>query len=264
MICRKTKDGWLLISQPAHAWMAGALAAAWGNHRFAVPEPQEAVLLATHLHDIGWTELDAAPRLDKRGQPLQFLQTTLDETRLIWQHGVRIVELMDPFAGILVSMHAVTIYRRRLARVLASRVERTQIQRLIDAEALFQAKQQSRLGEHPTYQAFITPERLNVCYRWLRVCDLISLAALADVMPDQGAIEQVPGADWQNFEAIRYWRQEQFSLLLKPWPFDKSPLQVTVPARRLLQHHFSSPSVYAEALSQAASLPLTVTLSDGA
>jgi hypothetical protein len=54
MICRPHAAGWLFISQPAHAWMAGELATAWGNAQFALPTPREAVILATRLHDIGW------------------------------------------------------------------------------------------------------------------------------------------------------------------------------------------------------------------
>jgi hypothetical protein len=54
MITRPEGNGLLLISQPAHAWLAGKLAAAWGNGDFVRPWPFEAVILATRLHDIGW------------------------------------------------------------------------------------------------------------------------------------------------------------------------------------------------------------------
>ncbi len=91
MICRETPDGWTFIKQPAHAWMAGQLAGAWKNGNFYMPKPKESVILATTLHDIGWAEWDAEPRLHPDGRPVNFLETTFEETVPIWDRAISIV-----------------------------------------------------------------------------------------------------------------------------------------------------------------------------
>ena len=39
-------DDLIAVGQPAHAWVSGQLARAWGNGRFGTPEPREEVCLA--------------------------------------------------------------------------------------------------------------------------------------------------------------------------------------------------------------------------
>lgn len=116
MICRRERDGWVLITQPAHAWLAGELAAIWGNDAFAVPAPLEAVVLATRLHDVGWMTWDTTPRLGADGKRVNFLDITLDETIPSGGRQYAKVSLLDPCATFLVSMHPSTIYHRRLDR----------------------------------------------------------------------------------------------------------------------------------------------------
>lgn len=74
------------------------------------------VIVATRLHDIGWAEWDAAPRLGVDGQPVNFLATTLAETIPVWRRGMRLVGVIDPVAALLVSQHATRIYERRWER----------------------------------------------------------------------------------------------------------------------------------------------------
>src|SRR5579875_1229094 len=41
MLVREDDGGVLAVGQPAHAWLAGQLARAWGNERFGAVEPWE-------------------------------------------------------------------------------------------------------------------------------------------------------------------------------------------------------------------------------
>ncbi len=71
---KTTRDGQVwLITQPAHAELAGKMAAHWGNEEFAVPghfaasaDPERLrreVVLAVAEHDNGWWEWEADPPL---------------------------------------------------------------------------------------------------------------------------------------------------------------------------------------------------------
>ena len=50
-----------MIGQPAHAWVSGQLARAWGNAAFPAPAPREPFCLAAEQHDVGWADADLAP-----------------------------------------------------------------------------------------------------------------------------------------------------------------------------------------------------------
>jgi hypothetical protein len=74
MLQRKTKAGLIVITQPAHSWLSGQLARAWGNDLFGAVEPAEEVALAAGLHDVGFLSWEESPTLNvKTGSPLSFI-----------------------------------------------------------------------------------------------------------------------------------------------------------------------------------------------
>ena len=98
----KTKRGsqvWL-ITQPAHAELAGKMAAHWGNEEFAVPghfaasvDPERLrreVVLAVAEHDNGWWEWEADPPLSvEDGLPQDLVPLIFDffkKSLVIWGH----------------------------------------------------------------------------------------------------------------------------------------------------------------------------------
>lgn len=260
MICRPEGNGWLFVTQATHAWMSGELAAAWGNDEFAAPEPRDAVLLATRLHDIGWLGWDAAPRLDRSGQPVDFLDTTLDDTIPIWRQAVQQVGLLNPFAALLVCRHAMTIYRRRLERGADPPDQRAKILALLDEQESSHEAIAARLSEHPLYRTSLGEERLKVIYRWLRTCDLFSLVLLSSRMPSAGVIEAVPGNDWGELRSIHYVRQDPFTLLIDPSPFGTRDLRLKVDVRRYDRKTFTDEARYHAALSDATWQQIDVTI----
>ena len=48
--------GTIGIAQPAHAWVSGQLARAWGNVRFGTVAPRDEVCLAAEQHDVGYCQ----------------------------------------------------------------------------------------------------------------------------------------------------------------------------------------------------------------
>jgi hypothetical protein len=255
----------MLITQPAHAWLAGELAAAWGNDSFAAPSPRSAVLMATRLHDIGWLAWDNAPRLDEIGQPLNFLDTNLEETIPIWRRGVQQVSLLDPYAALLISLHASTIFSRRLSRQADPPEKEAAVREmLVEHEAKQESLRQSLAG-HPEYGAAVEAKRLRVAYRWLRVCDLLSLALCADMLPPSGVFNHVPGPAGGEFTSLAYEVREPFTLALEPWPFavrtSSAPaLEFAIQTRRLKERIFSSRPSFLNALERAGFVPEKVSI----
>lgn len=102
-------DG-LLISQPAHAWISGQLARAWGNEAFPAPEPREAVCLAAEQHDVGWADADLAPLPDPEGRPRSFMAYPRPAHVAIWRGAAPRMLAQSRYAALLVSLHGTSLY----------------------------------------------------------------------------------------------------------------------------------------------------------
>jgi Protein of unknown function (DUF3891) len=109
----------LIIGQPAHAWVSGQLARAWGNETFPAPAPREPVCLAAEQHDVGWADADLAPALGPAGRPLSFLEYPRAEHVAIWREAPSRLLAQSRYAALLVSLHGTSLY----ARVNAERYE---------------------------------------------------------------------------------------------------------------------------------------------
>jgi hypothetical protein len=104
-------DG-LVIGQPAHAWVSGQLARAWGNSTFPAPVPREPFCLAAEQHDVGWADADLAPVAGPDGRPLSFMQQPRPAHVAIWRGAARRLLAQSRYAALLVSLHGTSLYER--------------------------------------------------------------------------------------------------------------------------------------------------------
>ena len=102
----------LIIGQPAHAWVSGQLARAWGNEAFPAPEPREPVCLAAEQHDVGWADADLAPLLGDDGRPRSFVEYPREQHVAIWRDAPRRLLAQSRYAALLVSLHGTSLYER--------------------------------------------------------------------------------------------------------------------------------------------------------
>jgi len=105
------QDG-LIIGQPAHAWVSGQLARAWGNETFPAPSPREPFCLAAEQHDVGWADADLAPSAGPDGRPLSFMQQPRAAHVAIWRAAARRLLAQSRYAALLVSLHGTSLYER--------------------------------------------------------------------------------------------------------------------------------------------------------
>jgi hypothetical protein len=167
---------------------------------------------------------------------------------------------MNPFAALLVSMHAATIYGRRLELGTDPPQMYAEVQNALQEQQGLQAALRLDLDRDSLYNQDIEPEQLTITYRWLRVCDLLSLAVLAGAPSPEGQIEKVPASKGSELTTITYRCQPSFSLEINPWPFAASDVQIPVLARYVKQKRFDDQNAYHTALSEAAWQSLTVTM----
>ena len=112
MIRRSDGDSFLLITQAAHAQLAGWLAAYVGNERFTPPFPRAAVLKAIEFHDAGWPTYDEAATINPAGEPTDVLEMPMETVLPIWSLSTRRAVPIHPYAGLLVSLHSFALSLR--------------------------------------------------------------------------------------------------------------------------------------------------------
>jgi Protein of unknown function (DUF3891) len=105
------RDG-VVVGQPAHAWVSGQLARAWGNDEFPAPSPREPFCLAAEQHDVGWADADRAPLAGPDGRPLGFLELPRLAHVAIWRGAAGRLLAQSRYAALLVSLHGTTLYAR--------------------------------------------------------------------------------------------------------------------------------------------------------
>jgi hypothetical protein len=232
MLHRETADGPIVIAQPAHAWVSGQLARAWGNALVGPLMPREAVCLAAAQHDIGWTDWELAPTLNPTtGRPHTFMELPLADHLAIWSGAGRLALTQGRYPAVLVSMHFTSLYAQRdPARDTAE--ERVTIQAALDRERAFQENLLATLRAEPVTAALAEPATLARNQRLIAVWDWLSLL-LCMGLPGERVVADVPAAGGAIALTLTPIDGDATRVRVNPWPFAASSVTLTVDGRRL-------------------------------
>ena len=228
-------DG-LLIGQPAHAWVSGQLARAWGHAAFPPPVPREPFCLAAEQHDVGWADVDLEPIAGADGRPLSFAQVPRPVHLAIWRGAARRMLAQSRYAALLVSLHGTSLY---------SRVEPGAEPAAIQAAILeyLAAEHELQAG----LSAGLDPGEVDRNRRLLLALDRLSLAlcheretTLEDVPAASGpatiraapAVADPPDAVVRDGRAVPA-DAPTARFQLEPWPFAAGVVVVGCEGRRL-------------------------------
>ena len=231
MMLAAHRDGHVVVTQPAHAWLAGQIARAWGNERFGGFEPREEVCLAAEQHDVGMTGWDQSPTLEAgTGLPTTFMEMDLETHLRQWTEGPERVLVQSRYAALLTSMHGSALFQRRRQdpRVAAFLVARRVFeQRLLDTLRLSAAD---------------VARNQRLLWTW----DGMSLGLILGWAP--WTAQHVPSAGGGMLD-LRLGRAGD-GHTLEPWPFGTEQLNVRTEGR-VLQGTFKSAEQLGEALANA-------------
>ena len=230
--------GHVAIGQPAHGWMCGQLARAWGNERFGWFEPVEEVCLAAEQHDTGWAEWELAPELDRAsGLPQTFMTTGFSTRLAITTPWVEKLVAQSRYAALLVSMHHCSFFEQpsRLGRL---REGGRELHAFLEEHAALQARLRQGLARP---EAEITRNQ-----RLIRAWDGLSHDIILGLVP--ATRTGVPAAGAERV-ALRVDEQDCL-LTIDPWPFRAEQIVVRTEGR-LLETTFSDGDALREALAEA-------------
>ena len=201
-------DAVLCIGQPAHAWLSGQLAAAWGNGLFPEPRPREEVCLAATQHDLGMAAWDADPELNPdTGWPMSFLEMPVETHLRLWSAAPGLALAQSRWVALLVSMHGAYLY--------GSRADQPGVGEFLEAQRAFQDELRGSLGASEEEAA--RNQRLVAAWDWM------SLVLCRDELP----------ATVNAGRALRLERVWEGVVSVAPWPFRRDEVEVGFDARRL-------------------------------
>jgi Protein of unknown function (DUF3891) len=257
----------LVIGQPAHAWVSGQLARAWGNGAFPPPAPREPVCLAAEQHDVGWADADLAPLPGADGRPLSFLQYPRPAHVAIWHDAARRLLAQSRYAALLVSLHGTSLYERidpdayppeLAAEIRAYTREERELQRALSAGLDAEEVDRNR-------RLILALDRcsLALCHGNATTLEDVPAAdggrATIRVEPAPAAVSA--GASVRDDQAVPAGAATTM-WTVAPWPFAADRVVVGCEARHL-PGRFESAEALAAALAAAPWVPLRWVLSRG-
>jgi hypothetical protein len=269
MIVSPRNGDLILIRQTDHATLSGVFAERWGNETFERPEPRGPVLLAAAQHDNGWQEWEAEPKVNPAtALPYQFTQMPVGEHLAFYLRGVERVIAEDQYAGLLVSMHCAGLYKQRYGTDLSMSPRSTEpevqatVQRFLDRLEAQQVQLRLDLHQPGLPTRFVEESRIWTNYRLLQVYDRLSLfLCMLPVQPRR--LGPTPVRNGLADIELALQPIDERTIAITPFPFEASPLRVSLPARIVPKKEYRNDGEFRDELDRTQTLTLAFELRAG-
>jgi hypothetical protein len=259
MLFREDSNGLIVVTQPAHAWVSGQLARAWGNDAFGAVEPREDVCLGAEQHDLGWVAWEQSPtRHPGTGRPRRFFEMPTADHVAIWRGASRRALTQGRYAALLVSLHVSGLYERHDYSRDTPDEARAARDFLAD-ERQCQQEILASLRSDPRYAPFATTAIVRRNQRLVAVWDRLSLLLCAGLRASQ-ALDGVPTADGETTLQLTPVDGEPARAIVAPWPFHNGAVAIACDARRLVATSYADDARLQEAMARAPWLSLETRL----
>jgi hypothetical protein len=214
---RDAGDAWQIVLQTDHADLCAQLVRAWDPR----PEPFGSLEVVARRHDDGWAVWERAPNLDGEGRPRNFLDVNVRSHLAFYRAAIAAVTEQDPYAGLLLSMHAAGLYNGRYGTnpELARTFEEAE-QELVDG---FVREQEEGFGGRVAALGVSDEERWRN-YGLLQLWDRFSIYCCRRDL-ERGEADTV--ADY------RFEPRGPNRIAVDPYPFAEFPVELTL-LRRLV------------------------------
>jgi hypothetical protein len=271
MLRLETETGFFLITHPDHAHLAALFAGHWGNDQFTPPHPRTSVLHGIRVHDDGWAARDASPSITRQGRPSAFStelvgaysafeEIDLADYLAVREQAVGLVEAIDPYAALLVSMHTYNLLTERADRGTIAPTQLPLLDAFLDRQRARQVRLLETVRSDPEYTAEDTADKavLNN-FRLLQATDNLSLLSCIAHRRAATCLHPLPTQDGgESRIAIVPTGEREFRLA--PWPFDQPEIKTCVQARHVEGHLFASAKELSEKYHAAPVVELDVRL----
>jgi hypothetical protein len=268
----ETDTGWLLVTHPDHARLAGAFAEHWGNDRFLPPEPRVHVLQGIARHDDGWTARDAAPQITRQGKPSAFSvelvgkysafeEIDLADYLAVRDRAVRLIAAEDAYAAVLISMHTYSLLTDHADRSTIAPDQLPLLDEFLRQQKELQASLIREIAANPQFTKEQASESAILDhFRLLQATDNLSLLTCVDFRAPANLLHPLPLGDGGHSRVqVRTVAPRHFAL--DPYPFAEPSLTFQFPARRVKGKLFATAADLQKQFNGAPVEILSVTVS---
>ena len=258
MLYRQDPAGLIVIGQPAHAWVAGQVARAWGNEHVGDVVPWEEVCLAAEQHDLAHALWERAPILNPQtGRPYSFLDMPAKMRLALVSSASALLLTQSRYAALLVSLHFTGLYETYDLR-RASGEERQAMQDFLAREYAFQQHMLASLRGDPFYAPYATPDLVARNRHLLSTWDALSLALCFGLQPVK-AFSHVPTRSGETTMTVTRAGDDPTQGTVDPWPFREETVTLHCEGRRVLET-FTDEETMRVALASAPWVTITMQL----
>ncbi|MGH2760036.1 MAG: DUF3891 family protein [Actinomycetota bacterium] len=252
MIVQQHSSGLLLFRQTDHALLSGAFAAAWGNDLVPAPARRVATIVAAARHDDGWAEWELSPKLNKDGEPVDFIHIPIADHTRLYKHGIDLVESEDPYAGLIASLHGQRLYTRPFYPGMDPRIDHLTGRDLEIATAYVEGERDRQERLRQVVDGDGLTDDAEEGWRLLQVWDRLSLLVCMSPLR-AGTDQNLPPMAARSGDVTMLARaNDKGELLCDPYPFTHEPATFTIEAFRTPDRTWPSEAGYRQALRTAA------------
>ena len=243
MLIRKDGDALVIVRQTDHMAQVARIAERWCNERFPAPEHHEETIRAAGLHHHGGRRWAPQPmRAPATGRPRNLGEIEPAVHAAFYRTGVDATVVVDPYPGLLVSLHAAVLAAGVEGWDLATltppeRPDLGEVERAFIAEqATLQRRLRAALAASLRYGLAVAPRYLWPAYLRLRFWDRLSLYFVFFGMGER-VIDRAPSVDGEATIALRQVGPREATA--DPWPFDRLAVDFPVVVARVPDRRYA-------------------------
>ena len=257
MIRRKYGEGWVLITQPSHAFLSSKIMNFWGNENFGSIAPRDDVMLAIREHDCGWEKMDSAADLNPgNGYPRSFMEMRSESQFEIWSECFERHQSKHPYACALIALHFFEFNERNISRNPGNKAAVSLREKI--REFLCQSLGTS-IGEGSLNGYLPSDMRINL--RFLQVGDMISLALCHG--SKSSTIREVPINYLGDTTEVTLLSEDGLNYTISPNPFSQDSLRFDISGRKLEKKSFDAEAKLKDAFRRAGNETFDFSISSG-
>lgn len=261
MLLRTIPGGRICITQPAHAWVSGQLARAWGNDQIGSFSPWRDVCLAAEQHDIGWLLWEATPQLNpETGYPYHFTELPIPTHMKIWSDAKQLSLSFGRYVSLLVSLHGTGLYERFTSWQQSS--DRHLVENFLRDEKAYQHELVGLLKTDIYYESSVSRAVIERNRQLIATWDWLSIL-MCTGFEGSKQVPDVPMADDVQTVMLTSKPSDSTSatevIRITPWVFQDDSVSVKVEGRVLYDAQ-SSDAAMRQALDEASWATLDIVL----
>lgn len=276
IVCPYNQSLLVLVLQTDHSRIAGLLAAHWGNDKFASLNPYASMVLAAQEHDSGWWDWEIKPTLNEQGYPSDYIGSIKHLGQGVWlnlyRRAIERLAARDLYAAYYVSMHGEALLTRGMG-LLPSMPDYTgdpAVQEFIVEQRTLRPQWLQALQKDSALQEATSDTHLWTNFKLMEVfdqfaqfvCNRYPFNSQARKNGPTNTLSNipVPVAPGQDDVTLTIDVQNETQAIVRPFPFNVSPLRLSFEGRLMPNRPFAKPDEFLEHFYGGERLAINYTL----